>query len=213
MYGVDALDHDERYRRSAEFITLLRRAWDEPECSFDGTYYQADGLRLEPRPEHPLIVYQGGQSEAAMRLAADQSDCMFLNGGALEKIASIIERARAAFARTGRSPRFALYAAPLCRATDAEAWEAVDEMLRQVDPELVAKRRDRVSGAEGMWANDDDPLSSLDTNEGYASRLIGSPATILEHIAEFRAAGVDMLHLDLRDREFVEAVLPQIHAL
>jgi len=50
-------------------------------------------------------------------------------------------------------------------------------------------------------------------SEGYASRLIGSPATILEKIAAYRELGVDMLHLDLRDRGFTEAVLPQIHAL
>ena len=213
MYGVDALDHDARYARSAEFAALLRRAWEEPECSFHGTYYHATGLKLEPRPEHPLTVYQGGQSDAALRLAAEHSDWMFLNGGTPEKIAGIIERARAAYAITGRTPRFALYAAPLCRPTDVEAWHAVDEMLDQVNPELVARRRDRVSGAEGMWENDDDPLSSLDTNEGYASRLIGSPATVLKKVALLRDLGVNMLHLDLRDRVFVDEVLPEIHAL
>ena len=170
-------------------------------------------MKLEPRPEHPLTVYQGGQSEAALRLAAEHSDWMFLNGGAPEKIAGIIDRARSAFDKTGRTPRFALYAAPLCRATDAEAWDAVDAMLLQVNPDMLARRRERVSGAQGMWENDDDPLSSLDTNEGYASRLIGSPATILEKIAAYRELGVDMLHLDLRDRGFTEAVLTQIHAL
>ncbi|MDH3644184.1 MAG: LLM class flavin-dependent oxidoreductase [Gammaproteobacteria bacterium] len=213
MYGVDPLDHDLRYLRAAEFVALLRKAWNEPEVSFRGAYYHADGLRLEPRPEHPLTVYQGGQSDAALQLAAQHSDWMFLNGGAPEKIGGIVERARGAYAAAGRTPGFALYAAPLCRATDAEAWAAIDEMLQQVNPELVAKRRERVSGAQGMWADDEDPLSSLDTNEGYASRLIGSPATILEKIAEFQALGVDMLHLDLRDSAFVKEVLPQIQIL
>jgi hypothetical protein len=64
-----------------------------------------------------------------------------------------------------------------------------------------------------MWENDDDPLSCLDTNEGYASRLIGSPATILQKINDFRQLGVHMLHLDLRDRLFAEEVLPQLHDL
>jgi len=213
MYGIDALDHDQRYARTAEFVSLLRRAWDEPECSFQGTYYHAKGLRLEPRPEHPLTVYQGGQSEAALQLAAAHSDWMFLNGGAPAKIAALIRRARSAFSATGRTPRFALYAAPLCRTTDAEAWDAVDALLEKVDPELAARRRSRVSGAQGMWAGDDDPLSNLDTNEGYASRLIGSPETIVQKVAEFRELGVNMLHLDLRDQLFVEQVLPQIHNL
>jgi hypothetical protein len=68
------------------------------------------------------------------------------------------------------------------------------------------------SGAVGMWSGSD-PLSLLDTNEGYASRLIGSPETILARIAEFQAMGVDMLHLDLRDTLFQQAVLPRLQAL
>jgi alkanesulfonate monooxygenase SsuD/methylene tetrahydromethanopterin reductase-like flavin-dependent oxidoreductase (luciferase family) len=63
-----------------------------------------------------------------------------------------------------------------------------------------------------MWSGAD-PLSLLDTNEGYASRLIGSPETILERITEFRAMGVEMLHLDLRDALFQQAVLPHLAAL
>lgn len=213
MYGVDPLDHDARYARTAEFAHILRAAWDNAECSFAGRHYRVDGLRLEPRPEHPLTVYQGGQSDAAMRLAAEHSDWMFFNGGPPEKIAALIERARAAFNARGRQGRFAVYAAPLCRATDAAAWEEVQAMVARVDPELVAARRARVGGAQGMWENDDDALSCLDTNEGYASRLIGSPATILQRVRELKALGVDMLHLDLRDRPFVEEVLPEIHGI
>jgi alkanesulfonate monooxygenase SsuD/methylene tetrahydromethanopterin reductase-like flavin-dependent oxidoreductase (luciferase family) len=83
----------------------------------------------------------------------------------------------------------------------------------RVDPQLVAKRRQRVSGAEGMWQNDTDPLSALDTNEGYASRLIGSPETIVRQIEQFQALGVDMLHLDISDRLFAQEVLPVVHSL
>ena len=53
----------------------------------------------------------------------------------------------------------------------------------------------------------------LDTNEGYCTRLIGSPATILERIRALRDLGIEMLHLDLRDTRFVAEVLPHIHAL
>ena len=74
----------------------------------------------------------------------------------------------------------------------------------------MAKRRERVDGAEGMWENDEDPLSALDTNEGYSSRLIGSPATVLTKIQEYQSLGVDMLHLDIRDTLFQSEVLPAV---
>ena len=64
-----------------------------------------------------------------------------------------------------------------------------------------------------MWSDDADELSALDSNEGYAARLIGSPDTVIERIEALHAAGVDMLHLDLRDKLFCEAVLPAVQAL
>jgi len=212
MYGVPPLGHDERYARSAEFLEVLRGAWETERFRYRGRYYQADDLAMEPRPAHPLTIYQGGQSEAALAMAARHSDWMFLNGGAPEKIQGLIQRARQAYSETGRSPRFALYAAPLCRETDEAAWAEIDAMLTRADPKLVAARRQAVSGARGMWSGDD-PLSVLDTNEGYASRLIGSPETVLARIAEFNAMGIEMLHLDIRDPLFVEAVLPGVHGM
>jgi FMNH2-dependent dimethyl sulfone monooxygenase len=207
MYGIDAPAHDERYARSREFIDIVRGAWAGEPFSYAGRYYRSDALRLEPRPVAPLTVYQGGQSDAAIAMAASHSDWMFLNGGPPAKIAGIIERVRAASAPRGRTVRFALYAQPLCRSTDEEAWRTIDERLAAVDPTLVARRQQATSGATGMWASDD-PLSVLDTNEGFAARLIGSPETVWARIREFEALGIEMFHLDLRDALFVNTALP-----
>ncbi len=210
MYGVDKLEHDERYRRSAEFIELIRGAWSNEVFNYEGQYYRADDLQLEPRPTSNLEVFQGGQSDAAIELGAKHSDWMFLNGGSLERISSVIERVEAATRLTGRKVRFAMYAAPLCRNTDKEAWEAIEKMLGRVDEDLVKKRKVRTSGAKGMWGDEEDPLSVLDTNEGYASRLIGSPKTVLSRIEEYRKLGIEMLHLSLQDEVFNQSVLPEL---
>ena len=209
MYGVDPLDHDARYERSAEFIDVLRGAWTHDEYSHAGRFYRVDGLRLEPRPTAPLTVYQGGQSDAAIAMAARHSDWMFLNGGPPEHISELIAKARAAAASKGRTLRFAMYAQPLCRATDTEAWAEIDRRLAAVDPDLVAKRRVATGGAHGMWSRGD-PLGVLDTNEGFAARLIGSPDTVRRRIDAFAAIGVEMFHLDLRDPLFVADVLPSL---
>ena len=63
-----------------------------------------------------------------------------------------------------------------------------------------------------MWSSDD-ALSMLDSNEGYSSRLIGSPATVLAGIQAFADLGVEMLHLTLADPMFIESVLPKVHGL
>ena len=252
MYGVDQLDHGARYARSAEFIEVLRGAWGagiaEAPFSYQGRFYRADGLRLEPRPSAPLTVFQGGQSSDAVAMAAKHSDWMFLNGGSLERVGRIIENVRAACRGTGRTVRFALYAAPLVRRTDADAWAEIDARIAAIDRGLAERRRaatssgaparsggaepgDAGSAEEGaadrespetpeshesnesnderMWSSTDD-LSLLDTNEGYAPRLIGSPETVYDRLQAFRDLGIEMLHFDTRDALFNETVLPEL---
>jgi FMNH2-dependent dimethyl sulfone monooxygenase len=212
MFGAELLEHDERYARSKEFIELLRRAWSGDEVNYEGRYYHARGLRIEPRPMAPLEVWQGGQSPAAIEMAANHSDWMFMNGGPPEKIAGIIEKVRARATALGRRVRFALYGIPLCRRTDAEAEAEIAKMIDAIDPALVEQRIKRTSGAKGMWASDD-KLSYLDTNEGFASRLIGSPDTILKRMQHFHDLGVDCFHLTLNDGLFNREVLPALRTL
>ena len=208
MYGVDALDHDLRYDRSKEFIDVAKGAWSDPKFSYRGKYYTVRDLVLEPRPVGDLEIFQGGQSAAAIEMACEYSDWMFLNGGSLEKIRSIIERVRAV-AAGGPMPKFAVYGIPLCRNTDEEAVQEIQSMLTAADAELIAARKKRVSGAEGMWASEDE-LSLLDSNEGFVTGLIGSPETILAQIRAFSDVGVEMFHLMLGDKLFDEAVLPDM---
>lgn len=209
MYGIDTLEHDERYARSAEFIDVLRGAWTTTPFSYEGRFYRANDLELEPRPSTRLTVFQGGQSDDAVAMAAARSDWMFLNGGSLERVEGIIERVRTACRATGRTVRFALYAAPLVRRTDAEAWTEIETRIGAIDRDLVKRRRAATSGAEGMWATTED-LSLLDTNEGYAARLIGSPDTVYERLEALKALGIEMLHFDTRDKLFNETILPEL---
>ena len=211
MYGIDKLDHDQRYKRSAEFIQVLRGAWTQQPFTFAGEYYTTDKLVLEPKPQFPLQVFQGGQSGAAISMAAQHSDWIFLNGANLDNVTQTVNKIRAACQASNRQVRCALYAAPLCRETDEQAWLEIDQRLGQVDHKLVAARQARIKqGAQGMWSDTDDPLSVLDTNEGYAARLIGSPETIYHRIQQFHQAGIELLHLDMRDELFNTTVLPRI---
>ncbi|MDG2261094.1 MAG: LLM class flavin-dependent oxidoreductase [Actinomycetota bacterium] len=214
MYGAELVEHDDRYRRSKEFIEILRGAWAAEEFSYDGEHYAVDQLRLEPRPTSTaLTVFQGGQSDAARQMAAENSDWMFLNGGTPEKIGAIIDDVRDRAAALGRRVRFALFGIPLCRQTDAEAQSRIHDMVSGIDRSVAEQRRNYVSGAKGMWEASDDELTLLDTNEGYASRLIGSPNTVIRRLEEFIDAGVDCFHLSLSDRLFMEEVFPAIRPM
>src|ERR671934_79422 len=47
--GEPWLEHDERYRRSEEFIRYLRGAWTQDHFAFRGDFYRANGYNLKPK--------------------------------------------------------------------------------------------------------------------------------------------------------------------
>lgn len=73
--GEPWLEHDERYRRSEEFIRALRAVWTEDHAELAGDFYRIRDFSLKPKPlntperPHPEI-FQGGNSTAARAMAA-----------------------------------------------------------------------------------------------------------------------------------------------
>lgn len=51
--GQPWLDHDERYRRSEEFIRALRGIWGEDSFNFRGDFYRFTDYSLKPKPIDP----------------------------------------------------------------------------------------------------------------------------------------------------------------
>eukprot|EP01132_Coremiostelium_polycephalum_P020786 gene20786-24699_t len=79
--GEHWLEHDERYRRSEEFIRALKGIWTQDNFTFRGDFYRFDNYSLKPKPlgePHPEI-FQGGSSRAARDMAARVSDWYFTN--------------------------------------------------------------------------------------------------------------------------------------
>lgn len=70
--GEHWLEHDERYRRSEEFIRALKGIWTQDDFTFKGDFYRFNHYSLKPKPltqPHPEI-FQGGSSRAARDMAA-----------------------------------------------------------------------------------------------------------------------------------------------
>ncbi|WP_328993062.1 LLM class flavin-dependent oxidoreductase [Kribbella sp. NBC_01245] len=58
--GEPWLEHDERYRRSAEFLQVLRRLWTEDDVEFAGDFYRIRNFTLKPKPVVVPELFQGG---------------------------------------------------------------------------------------------------------------------------------------------------------
>lgn len=227
-YGEPWLDHDERYRRSGEFIQVLKGLWTEPAFTFHGDFYRINGAPLEPKPiqrPHPEI-FQGGNSLAAREMAAQGSDWYFMNGNSLEGIAEQIRDVRARARKYGREDavRFAINAFVIARDTQREAHQVLRDIVSHADVEAVKGFGEAVKHAgqatreqEGMWAH-----SSFDDlvqyNDGFKTGLIGTPEHIAQRIQALEAIGVDLvlcgfLHFIEEVEAFGRDVIPLVGAL
>jgi FMNH2-dependent dimethyl sulfone monooxygenase len=225
-YGVPWLEHDERYRRSEEFIRVLRGMWTEPEFSFKGDFYSINEARLEPKPiqkPHPEI-FQGGNSIAARRMAGRVSNWYFMNGNSIEGFKEQIADVRAEAARNGRTVKFAVNAFVINRPTREDAAEQLREIVANADEEAVEGFRQAVMQAgrsskegKGMWAQSTYE-DLVQYNDGFKTGLIGTPQQIAERIQELDAIGVDLvltayLHFIEEIEAFGREVIPLVRAL
>ena len=103
-FGLEWLEHDERYVRTEEFIKVLRGLWTEQGYSQAGKYYNITDFTLNPAPvdvpgrAHPEIFF-GGNSTAAQATAGRVADWYFSNGKDLEGFKENIAGVVAASAR------------------------------------------------------------------------------------------------------------------
>ena len=200
-YGEPWLDHDERYRRSAEFIQVLRGLWTQEDFSFSGDFYRLHEAWLKPQAiaqPHPEI-FQGGNSSAARRMAAQYSDWYFMNGNTVEGVRAQIQDILTQAQAYGRRPKFAVNAFVIVRDTETEAQAELERIIAHANPDAVkafaeqvqhagASTRDRI----GMWANSD--LANLvQPNDGFKTGLIGTAEQVAETIQTYYEAGVDLI--------------------
>ena len=130
----DFLDHDARYRRTDEYLEVMRRTWtSERPFDFDGEFYRVRGAFSEVKPlQRPAIpIYFGGASGAALTVGARHCDVYALWGEPVAAIRESIAEVRAA-APPGRAPRFSVSVRPILGATEEKAWTRAREILERI---------------------------------------------------------------------------------
>ncbi|MFJ1748745.1 dimethylsulfone monooxygenase SfnG [Streptomyces sp. NPDC088116] len=227
--GEPWLEHDERYRRSEEFIRALRSVWTEDHAELAGDFYRIRDFSLKPKPlntperPHPEI-FQGGNSTAARAMAGRVSDWYFSNGKDFDGVTEQIGDVRAAAADAGRRVRFGLNGFLIARDTEAEARDVLREIVAKADTEAVhgfgdaVKQAGRSAGdGKGMW-QDSSFEDLVQYNDGFRTGLIGTPEQIAERIVAYKRLGVDLfllgfLHYLEEVEYFGKRVLPLVREL
>ena len=223
--GEPWLDHDERYRRSEEFIRALRGIWSEENFTFRGDFYRFNNYNLKPKPIDPQPeIFQGGSSRAARDMASRVSDWYFTNGNTPEEIRKQVDDIRAKAAANGHSVKVGVNAFAIARETESEARSVLAKIIEQADPDAVKAFGHEVKNAgkaapegEGNWAKSTFE-DLVQYNDGFRSNLIGTPQQIAERIIALKTAGADLillgfLHFQEEVEYFGRHVIPLVREL
>jgi alkanesulfonate monooxygenase len=211
----DRLGHDDRYRRTGEFMTVLRAVLTASEpVDFEGEFYSFTGAYSQVRPVAPIPLYFGGASEAAVQVGAANADVYMLWGEPRAQIAERIAAVRSAAAEVGREVSFSLSVRPILADTEDAAWaraERIETATAQRVAESAAsvagfgstgpRRNGSSVGGMRLRAQGADSLVHDErlwygvarlTGAAYnATALVGTPAQVADSLLRYHELGVD----------------------
>lgn len=226
MYG-DFESHAERYERTEEFTSLVRRLLSGEVVTTESARYPMRGAYVSPLPPVPVPIYFGGHSADAQRIAAQHADVYLLWGDTLEVVASRLDGIRAQQAATGRDVRCGLRCHVIVRETEAEAWAAADRMISRIDPAVrdafvaaagavdsEGQRRQQELAASASLVVEDNLWAGVGlARSGVAVAIVGNPVQVAAKLRAYQALGISTFilsgypHLE-ECRRFGQLVMP-----
>ncbi|WP_037368378.1 LLM class flavin-dependent oxidoreductase [Amycolatopsis orientalis] len=203
-------DHDARYARTDEFLSIVRGVWSGKPFDFAGDHLRVEGATTLAAPDPVPPLYFGGSSAAALPVAARHADVYLTWGEPPAQVAEKIGKVRELAEQAGRTVRFGVRLHTIARDTSAEAWAEAQKLLDALSPEQIAKAQSQLAASESvgqqrmvalhggragtaareleihphLWAG----IGLVRGGAGTA--LVGSYAEIADLIEEYHAAGV-----------------------
>ena len=185
MFGGTVLKGEERYRRTIEFIDILRGLWANDKFSYEGQFYKLDNGQLLLKPASASLpeIYSVSRSDRGRDFIAEQCDWWFVDmpktaettddtvRGIEDAIADMDVRAR----RTGRKVRYAFNPFVALGANQEEALNATIKQIFTFDPNPDARK--------------------IETQMMPATRagMIGSPEAVRKQLRRFESLGIELV--------------------
>jgi alkanesulfonate monooxygenase len=199
----DFVDKGARYRRTDEYLDVVRRMWTATEpFDHEGEFYRVEraysAVRCVRQPHLP--IYFGGSSAEAVAVSAKHADVYALWGEPLAEAAAHIAEVKAAAHACGRDPGISLSTRPILAATDAAAWDRAYDILGRVHrhssggaaPQNVGSQRLLAAAAKGdvhdrcLFT----PLAAATGARGNSTALVGSVETVTQALLDYHDIGV-----------------------
>ncbi len=212
----DFSEKGDRYRRTGEFIDVLRKSLSEDApFDYDGEFYRVEGAfsAVKPATDAGIPIFFGGLSEGAVEVGARGADVYMLFGEPLADVAEHIRVIRAAAAKEGRTVEFSLSTRPIIGATEEEAWAKADRIYAETEALIASKSSgdtlaftrplqreqnavsaDRLQQLaqrgdvhdERLWTG----ITRLTGPSGNSTAPVGTPAQVAEALLKYYDLGV-----------------------
>ncbi|MFE0020806.1 LLM class flavin-dependent oxidoreductase [Amycolatopsis sp. NPDC059021] len=204
-------EHDQRYARTDEFLSIVRGVWSGKPFDFSGEHLKVEGATTLAVPDPLPPLYFGGSSPAALPVAARHADVYLTWGEPPAQVAEKIAKVRELAVEHGRTPRFGVRLHTISRDTSAEAWAEAQKLLDALSPEQVAKAQSQLAASESIGQQRmvalhggrlDAGVRGLEIHPnlwagvglvrgGAGTALVGSHAEVADLIEEYHSVGVD----------------------
>ena len=210
----DFLTKDERYRRSREYVDILRAIWtnDRP-LDYEGDHYRFNGGYAELKPVQDAIpIFWGGASDLAIELGAQCADVYAVGPGTLAQTQALVSRFKSEAARHGRDPGISMSMRIIVGDTEEAAWTkaaAVLEAVTGVQASGMKLGREKEVGDPGtrdalalaaQGARVDDRLWTgiTQATQGrlHATALVGTAEQVMQSLMAYYDIGVDRFLLN-----------------
>lgn len=223
----DHLAKDERYRRTQEYMRIVRRVWEGGDpFDWSGEFYRFEDFSSDILPfggKRPGISF-GGSSEAAWSVGAGEADIYAFFGEPLADAAEQQQQVLGQAAAAGRTDplRWQIAFRPIVAATDALAWEKARAVLAKLEsrrangdvidrvrhygnkPEAAGTQRLLAAAERGdhhdraLWT----ALAKAGAGGGgSATALVGSYDTVAQALLDYHELGFEIF--GLRGYDFV----------
>ena len=207
-YGDD-LDHDTRYERTEEYIQVLEGLWTQDNFSFEGKYYRFRDASVYPRPvQKPRIpFFMAGASEIARKIAVRHGDYWVFWGETPDQVREQVEGMEKSLEGRDRPLKYVTRFQIMARDTEEEAFEAAEEVLSKIDPEVLAHRGKVLSKSDSKGTRNQQERTKEEMvgpnlwagmgriRSGSAVTIVGNYEQCARKIIEIEQAGVHLLIL------------------